>query len=264
MFFGGSSADWVDLTKVAVPQADEQQRLLTNLIQEVNRDKKPLPRFWYFPKDLKAVVIATGDDHGNNGTAGRFDQYLANSPAGCSVADWTCPRFSSYVYPNTPLTNAAAAAYAAQGFEIGVHESTNCGNFTLSSLQSVYASDKAAWAARYPSLPNPVSNRTHCIVYSDWSSQPKTELANGMRLDGNYYYWPASWVNDRPGFMTGSGMPMRFTDTDGSMIDVFQAASQMTDESGQTYPLTPNTLLDNAIGTKGYYGAFNEIGRAHV
>jgi hypothetical protein len=30
----------------------------------------------------------------------------------------------------------------------------------------------------------------------------------------------------------------------------------MTDESGQSYPLTPNTLLDNAIGPKGYYGAF--------
>ena len=30
----------------------------------------------------------------------------------------------------------------------------------------------------------------------------------------------------------------------------------MTDESGQTYPFTPNTLLDNALGPLGYYGAF--------
>ena len=35
---------------------------------------------------------------------------------------------------------------------------------------------------------------------------------------------------------TGSGMPMRFADLDGSMIDVYQAATQMTDESGQTVP----------------------------
>ena len=48
--------------------------------------------------------------------------------------------------------------------------------------------------------------------------------------------------------MTGSGMPMRFADTDGTMIDVYQAATQMTDESDQSYPLTPNTLLDNALG----------------
>ena len=138
-----------------------------------------------------------------------------------------------------------------------MHETTNCGNFTPATLQSFYANDIASWKARFPSLPNPVSNRTHCIVFSDWASQPKTELANGMRMDGNYYYWPGTWIQDRPGFMTGSGMPMRFTDTDGSMIDIYQAPTQMTDESGQSYPLTPNTLLDNATGPLGYYGAFN-------
>ena len=56
--------------------------------------------------------------------------------------------------------------------------------------------------------------------------------------------------------MNGSGMPMRFTDTDGSLIDVYQANTSMTDESGQTYPFTPNTLLDRALGPQGYYGAF--------
>ena len=61
---------------------------------------------------------------------------------------------------------------------------------------------------------------------------------------------------DRPGFMTGSGIPMRFTDTDGTLIDVFQATTQMTDESEQSYPFTPNTLLDRALGPEGYYGAF--------
>ncbi len=101
-----------------------------------------------------------------------------------------------------------------------------------------------------------MSNRTHCIAFSDWSSQPKTELANGMRMDDNYYYWPGSWVQDRPGFMTGSGMPMRFADTDGTMIDVYQAATQMTDESDQSYPATIDTLLNNALGSTGYYGAF--------
>jgi hypothetical protein len=56
--------------------------------------------------------------------------------------------------------------------------------------------------------------------------------------------------------MTGSGMPMRFADTDGTIIDVYQAVTQMTDESGQSYPATPNALLDNALGPLGYYGAF--------
>ena len=55
---------------------------------------------------------------------------------------------------------------------------------------------------------------------------------------------------------TGSGMPMRFAKTDGSMLDVYQAATQMTDESGQEFPATSNALLDKALGPEGYYGAF--------
>ena len=47
---------------------------------------------------------------------------------------------------------------------------------------------------------------------------------------------------------------MRFADLDGSLIDVYQAATQMTDESGMTYATHINTLLDNAIGAPGYYG----------
>ena len=49
---------------------------------------------------------------------------------------------------------------------------------------------------------------------------------------------------------------MRFAELDGTMIDVYQATTQMTDESEQTYPFTPNTLLDRALGVEGYYGAF--------
>ncbi len=54
LFFGAASfdpqPDWIDLNKVAIPQADEQQRLLADLIVVMNRDRKPLPRFWYLPR----------------------------------------------------------------------------------------------------------------------------------------------------------------------------------------------------------------------
>ena len=43
--------DWLDFSKVAIPQADEQQRLLANLVTQMNLDRTPLPRFWY----LRAV-----------------------------------------------------------------------------------------------------------------------------------------------------------------------------------------------------------------
>jgi hypothetical protein len=256
LYFGGSATDWVDLTKVAVPQADEQQRLLANLIGAMNADRKPLPRFWYFPRSLKAVVVATGDDHATGGTAGRFDQYLANSPTGCVVDDWQCPRFTSYIFPNTPLTNSQAGTYQNRGFEVGLHLNTGCTDWTPTSLGADLTGQLAAFRAKYGSVRAPDTNRTHCIVWSDWSTQASLQTANGIRLDTNYYYWPDVWVADRPGFMTGSGMPMRFTDTNGGLIDIYQAATQMTDESGQSYPYTPDTLLNAALGAPGYYGAF--------
>jgi hypothetical protein len=55
---------------------------------------------------------------------------------------------------------------------------------------------------------------------------------------------------------TGSGMPMRFADTDGSLIDSYQVPTQMTDESGQAYPMTIDSLLNRATGSQGYYGVF--------
>jgi hypothetical protein len=256
LFFGGSLPDWNDLAKVGIPQADEHQRLLANLIGHVNADRKPLPRFWYFPRGEKAVVVMTGDDHGNGGTAGRFNGFRTSSPAGCSVAQWDCVRGSSYIYPDTPLTDAQAASYVAEGFEVGLHPNTGCGDYTPASLQADYADQLAEFASQFPSVPDPVTSRTHCIAWSDWATQAKVELQHGIRLDTNYYYWPPEWVNDVPGMFTGSGMPMRFADLDGAMIDVYQATTQMTDESDQTYPFTINTLLDRALGATGYYGAF--------
>jgi hypothetical protein len=256
LFFGGTSPNWVDLSKVAIPQADEQQRLLANLIGLINRDRKPLPKFWYLPNGYKAAVVMTGDDHGANGTTGRFDIYTGNSTPGCSVDDWQCIRATSYIYPGTPITPAQASSYTTAGFEIAAHMSTSCSDYTPTSLAANFASDLGQFAAQFPALPAPRTNRTHCVVWSDYSSQPEVALANGIRLDTTYYYWPSTWVNNVPGMFTGSGMPMRFARADGSMIDVYQATTQMTDESEQGYPFTIDALLNRALGPEGYYGTF--------
>lgn len=260
LFFGARSGDvqpdWVDLAKVAIPQADEQQRLLGQLILDMNRDRKPLPRFWYLPRMLRAAIVMTGDDHASGGTAGRFERQRALSPANCSVGDWQCVRSTSYIYPFSPLSNSAAAGYEADGFEVAVHISTNCGNYTAANLDSFYVSQLQSFETAFPSVSSPLTNRMHCIVWSDYDSQPLVEVSHGIRLNTSYYYWPSAWVTNRPGMFTGSGWPMRFARITGEMIDSYQATSQMTDESGQTYPFTVDTLLDRALGPLGYYGVF--------
>ena len=262
LFYGAATndlqPDWIDWNKVAIPQADEQQRLLANMIITMASDKNLLPRFWYFPDGYKAVVVMTGDDHalGQNGMVSRFDQYMALSPTNGSVDDWTAIRSTSYIFPNSSLTDIQAAAYDAAGFEIGLHLNTVCGDYTRESLDAFLFLQLNQFRIMYPSLPSPTTLRIHCIAWSDYTTTPEMELLYGIRLDVSYYYYPSNWVADRPGFFTGSGMPMRFATAEGNVIDVYQAATEMTDESGQSYPYTVDFLLDRALGPEGYYGAF--------
>jgi len=248
--------NWLDFTKVGIPQADEQQRLLANLVTQMNYDRTPLPRFWYLPRGEKAAVVMTGDDHAQGGTLGRFASQEALGPVGCSVADWECVRSTSYVYSNTPITNAQANTLKSKGFEIALHLWTSCGNFTPASIKADWDDQLAAFKAAWLSLGTPRTNRTHCIAWSDWATEPKASLDHGVRFDTNYYYWPGGWVLDRPGMFTGSGFPMRFADADGSLIDVYQAATQLTDESGMNVATHIHALLSRALGSDGYYGVF--------
>ena len=262
LFFGNASFDpqpeWVILDKVAVPQADEQQRLLTNLIIAGNFDRMPIPRFWFLPKGKKAAIVLTGDEHGSGATAPRLKHYMSLSPSNKrdAVENWDEVRSTSYIFSSTHITNAQIAYFQNQGFEISLHLDPDCTNWTSSSLREFFDRQSAEFRQRFPVVSPFRTHRIHCLSWCDWASLPKTELLHGIRLDVSYYYWPDVWIKDRPGMFTGSGMPMRFADLDGSLIDVYQVPTQMTDESGQSYPYTINSLLKKATGSEGYYGVF--------
>ena len=260
LFYGALASDmqpdWNNLANIDVPIADEQQRLLANLILHVTTDRKPIPRFWYFPDNHKAVVVMTGDEHGSGDNQLRFNEYLAFSTPGCSVENWKCVRSTGYMFPEAPaLPNSVAANFEAMGFEIALHPNTFCRNFTAASLDVLFTTQLGALAENYPSLQPPRTNRMHCIVHSDYSTLPEKEFEYGIRFDVGFYHWPGKWIQDRPGFFNGSGMPMRFARKTGETIDVFQSVSYMTDESDQSWPFTIDRLLDGAL-QQGYYGAF--------
>jgi hypothetical protein len=266
LFYGPASFDpqknWCDPNNLHIPQADELQRLLANMILSMNLPSAPLPRFNYFPDGAKAVVILTGDDHNSGGTTDRFDHIKAESATTAAPMSAT-----SYIFPGSSNSDQALALRASQGFEIALHfESTNGALFgnpsdppadwaDYSQLNYLYSSESFAFNQAYPSLATPRTCRIHGPVWSDYDSLPRVEFAHGVRLDASYYFSPPQFVQDRPGFFTGSGIPMRFATANGSMIDVYQAPTQITDESGQSEPRTIDTLLDNATGSKEFFGA---------
>ena len=215
-----AATDWVNLDKVAIPQADEQQRLLANLIGAMNLDRKPLPRFWYFPRSAQG---------GRRGHRRRPRQrrhgrpvrpVRRQQPGRLRRRDWECLRFTSYVYPNTPLSNAQAGAYHAQGFEVGAARAATAAATTRprSLANELHRPAQPVARRSTPASRRRTTNRYHCIVWSDWSSQadaPRPPTASGWTPTTTT--GPGSWVADRPGFMTGSGMPMRFTDKTGTL-----------------------------------------------
>jgi hypothetical protein len=260
---GPAKPPWVDLAKIAVPQADEQQSLFANLIEQMMLPDAPLPRFWYFPSGAKAMIIMTGDDHASGGTLGRWRNYLAQENCGGMPIS-----ASSYLFPSLSIRDKLLAPLAARGFEAALHVDIVRGPIfgnssdipvdwnSYAELDEIYRHQLEIFDSEYPSLPSPITNRTHGVVWSDFASQPLVEFSHGIRLDANYYYWPPTWVNDRPGMFTGSGLPMRFATADGKMIDVYQESTEMTDESRQSYPYFVDALLDLATGPTEAYGAF--------
>ena len=136
----------------------------------------------------------TGDDHANGGTAGRFDIYNGDSAPGCSVADWECVRGTSYIYPEHAAHRRAGrgrTAHRASRSALHVDDRT-ARDWTprVAATTSTRRSSRSSHAELPERCRRPQTNRTHCIVWSDYATQPQVELANGIRLDTNYYYWP--------------------------------------------------------------------------
>jgi hypothetical protein len=212
----------------------------------------------------------TGDDHGSSGTDTVFDQFRALDPPGCSVADWQCVRATGYVFPGVSLSPPPLSAidYQQLGFEIALHlaiDGPSCRDFAdVPSLEGLLTAQFGQFQANFPGIDAPTTIRTHCIAWSDWDSQPKADLEHGIRLNTDYYWYSSTnWDQDRSGVFTGSGMPMRFTAADGSLIDVFQAATysadDATDSPNTVVPAQMEGLIDRALGPEGYYGAFTVI-----
>ena len=125
-----------------------------------------------------------------------------------------CTRYFVYLSQYTDAITTAVS-YNAQGFEVGLHVNTNCDNFTPTSLGAFYVNrincfqaGIRATCAHYPASP---LYRMERLGY-----RRKVQLNHGIRLDTSYYFWPPSWVLNRPGIFSGSAMPMRFADLDGT------------------------------------------------
>lgn len=240
--------DWIDLDRISIPQADEQQRLLVNLLTVMSQGKRPLPRIWYFPEGKKTILVATGDSHMNptayvEDVLDTFDQYgghmsvyytpelvddfgRAIRRAVFFFEDYV-PGVKSLLGDKHSPTPAKVSEWRERGHEIGLHP------YVEESL-------KAGWERYWEEFTGkgygPVSAtvRTHRVLWSGWVETARVQAAYGIRMNMDYYHVGPSlqkpngeWVY---GHLTGSGRPMKFIDENGRLLEIYQQLTQIADE----------------------------------
>jgi hypothetical protein len=240
--------DWVDLDRLAIVQADEQQRLLANLLTAMSQEARPLPRLWYFPGAAKGMLIATGDSHANSASSiedvlTRVEQYEGHMSiyyapplsshllrTGRKVKRWTeeLPLIGdALANPYTPPTPSQVADWRARGHEFTLHP---------------YVDDdlETGWHDYWQEFtglgygPVTPTVRTHRVLWTGWVETARLQASYGIGLNLDYYHWgPAfsketgEWVH---GHLTGSGLPMKFVDQQGRILNIYQQLTQLADE----------------------------------
>jgi hypothetical protein len=249
---------WFEPTRVRIPQADEKQRFLANVI--IDLLNTPIPRLWYLPAGHRRVIVNTGDGE-------TYSYPTLNQP----VADVAAygGRFTSYLMRaqipgtdgNGTVTAAQEAAWRRDGHEVGVHSYTDyvpgipSGNYqTTAYMERAYADVASRLQTAYGHGPR--SARSHTIDWVGWVDMAKIEAAHGTKLDLNFYHF---WFMSSPGLrfpqdhskacghFTGSALTQRFCDEMGTVLPIFQQVTQWPDEFFYNNGYVPEVVFDVAL-----------------
>jgi hypothetical protein len=234
LFTGG----FLDPSKNTINQADEQMRILTHGIEQMSLHKGPIPRLWYFPDTLKCLVTLNND--GEDSREEEFNQQFEDvySKGG---------RMTLYIKEVEFISRTWTDKWANRGFEISGHpdDTRQATNPDWKTMDSVYtALEKELEESYGVNVMETVTN--HWFVWTgsladgpqDFSAQAKIEEKHGVGLDCNY----AHYDNGSPdghflgamgydqGNYTGSGLSMKFADTNGKIINVYQQLNNVYDQ----------------------------------
>lgn len=222
---GWQGGPWVDRDLIPVPQADEQQRLLARLVQQLQNNPAPLPQLWYFPGTTKTMLILTGDAHANPQSYYDLEINSINSRNG---------KITLYVTQGGYIATGAGATQAnvwvGQGHSIGLHP---YGPPEFTNLNNGYNTVNAWFASQF-AFPKSRTARNHRVAWEGWTSAAEVAASYGISMDTSFYHW-GGWLqkpdNSWPhGHITGSGQPMKFVKSDGTILPIYQQNTQLVDE----------------------------------
>ncbi len=247
---------WNDPSKTAIPQADEQMRLLSHFIEEFSSCKKPLPRLWYFPDNYKCIFIFTID--GENNTESEINNEIIDVQSMGGNA--TLYEIGTYIPAERVME------WRSNGNEVAIHynDVPNYANPTYANMKAVIDTMTKNFLNSYGYLPNTVRN--HWVVWvskdstgdKEFAEQAKLETKYGIGMDGNYYQFGGNkvypnWMGD-VGHITGSGLPMKFADSKGWILNIYQSNTQLPDETWlkENIESKGNALIDRSLDEENF------------
>ena len=221
----GGGLPWVDRDKIPVPQADVQQRLFARLVEQLISHTHPMPRLWYFPGTAKTMLIFTSDSHWN--THDDYVKLITDMNAHGAVT-------SMYVEiaqgsGNDWPTDLELLAWQGDGHTFGIHPDKPDGSTLMAAFGNV-----DTWFDGYYSASRSNTVRIHRIEWEGWADGADVEATYGIGMDFSFYHWGA-WLQKPDGtwphgYFTGSGLPMRFIRSDGTIIPVYQQLTELADD----------------------------------
>ena len=241
---------WVRTGTLARPDADLYQQALSAVLAAGTGIVGPQPLIDYFPGSARAVLVATSDAHGvgaavldallrrAEGFDARLSVYYTRPATGgwrltARRARWTLGRLpvigEALLSDLGPPSPQLVDAWRARGHEFAPHPRNDEGLDLESGLDQAWQEFEDDGYGRAH-----VSTRTHKIMWSGWVRTAQAQRRHGVRMNLDaYHFGPAlrgadgNWPH---GHVIGSGLPLRFVDEAGALVDCYQQPTQIVDE----------------------------------
>ena len=202
----------------SVPQADLYGDLLVRLIRRLC--PAPLPRLWHYPNAAPSVAFLDGDS--DSMSAEDFEKVI-------STVETAGGRFTIYLMPQqyAAIAPERMAALRTRGHDAGPHPFAGRTPTEADCARAV-AQETTDFRARYGF--QPLAHRGHNVIWPGWVTHARELLRNGIRLDANFCCGPGLQY----GYLNGSGLPVRFMDETGEIIEVYEQATVSMEDGWYT------------------------------
>jgi hypothetical protein len=208
-------AGFLDPECARVPQADLQCHLLRMLLVAPLHEPVGVPFLWYFPAGAPTALLLSSDD--DYSTPEQFDELRA-----CLRRYGA--RTTHYLMADTFLAAEHKAELEAEGDSFSLHPMHR--EPLARTWKQTLEETRAAFVSRFGCEPGP-SIRNDSVAWQGYVDSARWNAECGFSWDGNFLS-----VGERaPHYMTGGGLPLRFVDSSGDVLSLWQLPAHYGDDT---------------------------------